>query len=229
VIRARYAAATLAALAVAVAIPSVATVKTVSRDGEATVYLSRDFSKPFDLAYAVTLRPALGNTSFATAGVMVLGMVGPASVYVGVYSGPTGKVAAFTTMTGAARTNAFKTLSSCLPSCTIELRGDAKNIQALVNDRVVGTWMRSALRLVRPYVQINAEATAIGDSVHASLTTVRATIDGEKLPAPTCAITTQGVEPTVDPNVIWFSGTRRADARVTYISLVDGRAMDRCP
>jgi hypothetical protein len=204
-----------------------------STDGEGTVYLTNDFAGDFDLLYDATLAPAPSNHSWSLVGVMLKAQTTPAWMEIGLSRGDpdAATLTAFTaasTSTGKRSWNPVK--AECAPSCEIELRGDKTTVDGFVNGRQVEEWSRVAFQMVKPYVQLNAEVNAVGDIISARLTLRHGTVSGAPLQPPTCAFTTQGVEAKLlSPTVLTFSGQLRTDARVTYVSLVDGTSEDHCP
>lgn len=213
---------------------SIGKVRARSTDGEATVYLTRDFSRAFDLKYSVWLKPAPRNRSWTDVSLLLIGRNAPAgSISVGLMRGyPNAETLSALTMASPPGTRPeFRSISvRCSRGCTIELRGDAANVQALVQGRPVGTWSRSELALVKPYVQINGEVSAKGDRIAAEVRPIRAVLSDRPLPRPKCAFTTQGVEPRTKRNgTIEFSGARHVGARITFVALPSGSGVTHCP
>jgi hypothetical protein len=226
------AAATAVAVVLGSATVTLAKVTSVSPYGEATVYISRDFSVDFDLAYAVTMKPFLTNASSTQAGVLILSSQGAQSVYIGVQGADLKHAVAraFTSTVDEAGKNEFKDLGACGPTCHIELKGDETTIHALVNGVEVNAWPRSKIGMIHPYVQINGEVPIVGDKIDARFTPEATLLAGVKLPPPSCAFTTQGVEPTLAPSgTFTMVGSFVSGGRVTYLAFADGRAMDTCP
>jgi hypothetical protein len=223
----------ISALAFVSPLDACAKVRTISTDGEATIYLMGDYSRDFDLAYNVVFDPAPANRSWSSLTLSLLGPLQPsASISVGLTRGypKAAAVRGFIASSRPRKPGAYKSFSvRCSLTCGIELRGDKTTVYALVNGRTVGTWDRKAFRVIRPYVQLNGEVNAIADRISARLYMVRALAGGKSL-KPTCAFTTQGVEPrAIGSSAVAFSGSRRQNARVTYISLMNGSTGDSCP
>lgn len=221
------------ALAFALPFDLLAKVRTVSSDGEATVYLMGDYSGDFDLAYNVTFDPEPSNHSWSTVTLMLIGPLQPSAwISVGLSRGyPTrASFKVFTASGGPRKSGTYKNSSvRCALSCRIELRADKTTIYALVNGRKIETWARNAFTIIKPYVQLNGEVHAIGDRISARLDLARAVSAEKPLPRPLCAFTTQGVEArAIAPSGIAFSGARRRNARVTYVSLIDQSTGDSC-
>ncbi len=213
---------------------SIAKVKAVSTDGEATVYLSKDFSGDFDLKYGVTLEPAPSNHAWTGVSLLLLDKQWPgSSVSVGLSRGypNAATLAGFTTSSRPRTQSKYKSFPlHCESACVVELRGDTRNVYASLNYRRIATWSRQTFPMIRPYIQINAEVSAVGDRIAARLRPIRIVLAEKSVPLPTCAFTTQGIEPkALGDSMIVFSGTRRVSSRATYISLLDGRAKDSCP
>jgi hypothetical protein len=119
---------------------------------------------------------------------------------------------------------------TCAKACLLTLAGDARHIDVAVNGRIATMVPRAALAVTRPYVQINGEVSAVGDSMSATLKPVRTTVDGKPIAAPTCAFTTQGIRASALPDGgLRFSGKRDPNAEVTFVSLIDGSTGDTCP
>jgi hypothetical protein len=209
-----------------------AKVTSVSPYGEATVYISRDFAADFDLAYAVTMTPIPTNTSYTLAGVMILSSQGRRSVEIGLRGADLkhARITAFTSTTDAAGRGEFESAGACGSTCHLELKGDATTIRAILNGVEIKTWPRSGIGMIHPYVQINGEVPIVGEKIDARFVPETTLLAGVVLPAPSCAFTTQGVEPTLarDGSFI-LAGSRVPGGRVTYLAFADGRAMDSCP
>lgn len=224
----------LLALAAVVAMPSigVAKVRAVSTDGEATVYRAGDFTREFDISYDVQFPPSQGNRSWTFVSLLLLGgRSGSGSISVGLSRGSS-RDATFPGFVYVARPNSspvYRRIEmQCSLHCAIELRGDSSNIYAVVRNRLVGTWRRTSLHLVKPYMQVNAEVTAIGDRISAHLTPLRSEIAGHPAPPPTCAFTTQGVRVHAAAGGLSFTGQRDPHAGATFISLQTGATGDTC-
>ena len=202
-------------------------------DGEGTAYLTDDFSGDFDLAYDAALAPAPSNRSWSLVGVMLKSRTSPAWMELGL-SRSDPDAAALTVFTAASTSSGKRSWNpvptACAPVCEIELRGDTTTLYAFVNGRKVDEWSRSSFPIAKPYVQLDAEVNAVGDTISAQLTLRRGLVSGAPLQSPTCAYTSQGVEAKLQsPTVLAFSGQFRTDAPVTYVSLIDGTSEDRCP
>lgn len=209
-----------------------AKVTSVSPYGEATVYISRDFSADFDLSYAVTMKPFPANASYTLAGVMLLSSQGNQSVEIGLQGADLKRAAvtAFTSTIDAAGKSEFKTLGACGSTCHLELKGDGTTIRALLDGVEIKAWPRSEIGMVHPYVQINGEVPVVGDKIDATFAPEATLLGSVVLPAPSCAFTTQGIEPTLAPDgTFTIVGSRMPNGRVTYLAFADGRAMDDCP
>jgi hypothetical protein len=224
-----------AGLACALAGPALAKVTSVSTDGEATVYLNTDFGQDFDLAYDVTFEPAPENKSWSTVSILLVGAKFPsASVSVGLSRGyPNATtLSAFTTSAHPNERQTYRAFPvQCMVRCRLELRAQRGDLYALVDGRELASWPRWGYPMANPAVQVNGEVGEVGDRLSASLVSARRRLAGVPTPAPTCAFTTQGIEPRAlgTPGSIAFAGSRRPDARVTYIALADGSASDSCP
>jgi hypothetical protein len=209
---------------------AVAAVKSVSPDGEATVYLSGTFSNDFDIAYRAVLQPRSDNKSWSTLSILLVGsrIPGPGAS-VGVVSLPPGHrpVRAFTYVAYPSAKGQYESLSAtCAAGCVIELRGDARNIRAYVDGKIVGSWSRSDLYLQHPSIQLNAEVHGSGDHIYASLIPVQTKIAERTLRSPTCAFTTRGIEPA-GRTTLTFRGTTN-DAGGSFINLLTGARMNKC-
>jgi hypothetical protein len=224
----------VAIFCIASSMQSAGKVRAVSTDGEATVYLLHDFSRAFDLKYSVWFKPSPRNRSWSDVSVLLIGRSPSAgSVSVGLMRGypNAGTLSALTMATRPGVRPAFKSIPvHCAHACAIELRGDARNVEALVQGRAVGVWMRADLALIKPYVQINGEVSATGDRIAAQMRPIHVVLSGRAIPHPKCAFTTQGVEPHRGRDgTIVFSGARRVNGRATFISLVNGKDVGHCP
>ncbi len=128
--------------------------------------------------------------------------------------------------------SAVSQFSGALPvNMRSALRGDNNWLYALVGGHRIGAWPRKTFSMVKPYAKINGEVSAVGDTISARLVPLRMLLNGRTLAKPTCAFTTQGVEPRSLGGDGWieFSGVRHKAARVTYISLLNGSSGDTCP
>ena len=226
------AAISIAVLLLGAVAPAAAKVKATSTDGEATVYLTADFTHDFDLAYRIDFAPKSTNKAWSVVSILLLNGVGNgASVSVGLSRGfpnPT-TLAAFTTANAPGEKADYRSVPvACARTCLVELRGTATAIAALVEGHSIGRWSRRRLQLDAAAVQVNAEVAELGDALHATMSPVR-TLAAGQLIDPSCAFTTQGIEPHLQTRgAISFEGVRRKIARVTYISLVDGSTGDSC-
>ena len=205
-------------------------VKPVSPDGEATIYLNGAFSSNFDLAYRAVLKPGSSNRSWTSLSILLVGrkIPGP-GVSVGLISDPPrrGVVSAFTyTIYGDLKDDYRSHSVSCRNECVLELRGDAFSIYAYLDGKRLATWSRSDLYLLRPSIQLNAEAHGLGDSLVASLTPLRSTAARQELRHPTCAFTTRGIEPRGN-TVLTFHGTTN-DAQATFLNLSTNTSHAKC-
>jgi hypothetical protein len=206
-------------------------VKAVSTDGEATVYLPGNFTGTFDVKYRATIAPFPRNGSWTMVGLLLIGTVNPGpSAYVGVTSpGRDARNVSFAMATEAGDKSSYvATQDACLKSCVIELRGDRKVIQALVNGRVAMTWTRATIPLDRPGVQLNAEVQQPSDRIEASLTPIRIVAASHVLGTPMCGFTTQGVVPAVHGERIMFAGSYAPGAQADFVALKTGRLGDHC-
>jgi len=206
-------------------------VKAVSTDGEATVYLAGDFSGAFDVAYNATLLEAPKNKGWSGVSLLLVGAVIPGpGISIGLSTGDPSerKVYAFTS---AVDTHGHQTYNStpvvCGAGCRIELRGTATSLEALLNNRVISRWSRTSMPLVKPSIQINAEVAKTGDRIHAVLTPVSIISGTHKLANPTCAFTTQGVDPS-GLGTLTFKGAFRPGSQVAFVSLKTGHRGDAC-
>jgi hypothetical protein len=212
---------------------AVAKVTALSTDGEATVYLTGDFSGDFDVAYDVAFEPAPANRSWTTVSIALLGRTPGASMAVGLSRGyPTPATLAGFTLANAAqqRMRYLPFTVTCTTTCLLELRSQQGMVYALIDGHRVGAWPRSAMPIAKPYLQINGEVSRIGDRILARLTPVHTLARGFALGAPTCAFTTQGIEPAAfgGRGALRFSGARDPSGRVTYLALYNGAPIARC-
>jgi hypothetical protein len=206
-------------------------VKSVSTDGEATVYLSEDFSGSFDLLYDVTYQPERRNHGWTVVSLLLLGSKQPsASIAVGLTRRPHSKLAGFTTQSRPNERFVYKQYDiHCQLTCLVQLRGDARNLYASIDGLTVATWPRSRFVMDRPYIQINAEVHDIGDSLHATLAPRRTALKAQMLASPTCAFTTQGIMIAgLSAGTLQFFGSRTPTAPVTYVSLLTGNTGRSC-
>jgi hypothetical protein len=196
-------------------------VKAFSTDGEATVYLAGNFTGAFDVKYRATIASFPRNGSWSMVGLLLIGMIPGPSAYVGVTSpGRDARNAAFAMATGTEGKSSYVTThEECSTSCVIELRGDHKVIQSLVNGHVAMTWMRAIVPLSNAGVQLNAEVSQPGDRIEASLTPIHTVAGGRVLGTPTCGFTTQGVVPTLTRPEITFAGGYRPGAAAAFVTL----------
>jgi hypothetical protein len=224
-----------AAISIACAAPAKAKVHAVSTDGEATVYVVNDFNRNFDLLYRVDFPQSRGNRGWTAVSVLLLGRTAAsASIGAGFSRTPVkngSRLEAFTDADAAGQAAVYRSVPvACAPTCTLELRGDARTVSAFVNHREIGSWLRSRMGMSKPYVQINAEVSEIGDRIVAGFTPMRTEVRGRRIPPPTCAFTTQGVRAWRTAGAaLKFFGRRDPSADAAYISLIDGSSGDRCP
>ncbi len=210
---------------------SAATVKAVSTDGEATVYVTGDLSRNFIVSYQAALQPSPGNRSWTTVGVMLLGRTesGP-SIEVGLARSASNALTGFTATQGLKSRASFKAfVVGCAPGCVLTVRADDKAYYAYIDAAQVGAWPRNQFAFVKPYIQLNAEAVKPGDSISAIFLPIRLVANGEVMPAPACAFTTRGIEPSRLPNgALQFTGTYHAGAPAAFVTLTTGQRGDRC-
>jgi hypothetical protein len=199
-----------------------------SSDGEATVYISGDFSQPFDLSYAATIDETPRNRSWSYVGILLLGDPLPSdSVEVGLFrvAGSRGRPSLFTSITMRGSSSGFKDEGLCAPNCVIELRGDRTNIEALANRRVIHRRKRTEFHMAKSYIQLNGEVALAADKISARLRPLKTTLDSHSLRSPTCAFTTQGIEVRQSgDHALTFEGTFRPASKVAYYSLADGKS-----
>lgn len=204
-----------------------AAVHAYSSDGEATVYLSGDFSQPFDLSYAATMDAAPRNRSWSYVGILLLGNPLPSdSVEVGLFrlAASRGRPSLFTSITTKGSSSGFRDEGTCAANCVLELRGDRTIIEALANGRVITRWKRTEFHMDKPYIQLNGEVARTADTISAHLRPLNTTLGSHSLKSPTCAFTTQGIDARQSPDhALTFEGTFRPASRVAYISLADGK------
>lgn len=224
----------LLALATVVIAPSagLAKVHALSTDGEATVYLTDNFSHDFDVSYDVYFPPPKSNRSWSFVSLLLLGRVSPSgSVGVGLSRGSPHETTlfGFTDATSAKGKPLYRSIDvRCESECNIELRGDLATIRASIDHQTVGRWSRRDLGLINPYIQINGEVSAVGDQILARLRPIRTQTGWRPLPNPTCAFTTQGVSAHAGGGVLTISGRRNPRAEATYVSLHTGATGDTC-
>lgn len=199
-----------------------------SSDGEATVYISGDFSQPFDLSYSATIDETPRNRSWSYVGILLLGDPLPSdSVEVGLFrvAGSRGRPSLFTSITSKGSSSGFKDEGQCAPKCVIGLRGDRTNIEALANGRVMRRWRRTGFHMAKSYIQLNGEVASEADRISAQLRPLKTILGGHSLISPTCAFTTQGIEVRQSRDrTLTFEGSFRPASKVAYFSLVDGKA-----
>jgi len=208
---------------------TIASVKAASSDGEATVYLAGSFSAEFDVAYRAVLKPGDHNKSWSTLSILLVGrqIPGPGASVGLVSDASHPRARPFTNVVYSNLKDDYKNYgASCTTGCVIRLRGTAARIYAYVDGKEMASWSRSDLYLQRPYVQLNAEVHAAGDSVDASLTPVRAVVAGHALPHPTCAFTTRGIEPAGLAAITFHGKTN--DAGGAFVNLYTGARGDKC-
>jgi hypothetical protein len=209
---------------------AIAKVQAVSTDGEATVYLVRNFAQDFDLWYDVRFPTSQGNRSWSFVSLLLMGRgTQSGSVSVGLSRAAGKPVVGFTDVTRPHATPAYRNVAvRCRAECTIELRGSRNAIVAFIDHRRAGTWLRKALALSKPYVQINGEVSAVGDRISARVVPIRTQIAGQPLPPPSCAFTTQGVRASRVNGELRFAGRRDPHEGATYVSLATGATGDTC-
>lgn len=222
-------------LAAMIAVPSIglAKVRAVSTDGEATVYLTHDFTRAFDVSYEVHFAPSAENRSSTFVSILLLERTsGSRSIGVGLSRGSPreNRLSGFVDVTRPKAAAAYRSVPvRCTMECYLELRGTPGAVTALIDHRAVGTWARKSLGLTNPYIQINGEVSAVGDKISAQLTPVLARIGNIQLPRPTCAFTTQGVHAEMSAaGQLAFKGKRDTHAGATYVSLLTGATGDTC-
>jgi len=162
------------------------------------------------------------NASWSVVNVSLLGGPPPSdAVAIGIFPSA-GRVHVFTSFTQRSKTIFRDTGVVCEPRCRIALRGSASGFTASAGGRVVGSWPRFALRMAAPAVQLNAETSAPGDRLQATLSRVRTTVRGRPLSPPACAFTTRGIEVRSMPGgALQYAGAYRDDARTAYFSLAE--------
>ena len=220
----------MSCLVLAAAAP-VAAVTSASTDGEATVYVTGDFSSGFDVAYNAVLHEAPQNKGWSGVSLLLVGTVIPGpGVSVGLSTGDPSerKIYAFTSVVDTHGHQTYKsTPVICNAGCRIELRGTATSLEALLNNRVISRWTRISMPLVNPSIQVNAEVAKPRDTILAVLAPVSMIARTKTLANPTCAFTTQGVEPS-GIGTLKFSGAFRPGARVAFVSLKTGHRGEKC-
>ena len=216
-------AAALAALSVVLAGRAATAAPTAfSTDGEATVYLRGDFRGDFELVYDAQMRVMPENASWSVLNVSLLGGPPPSdAVTIGIFP-VAGHVHVFTSFTQRSKTVFRDTGIVCEPRCRIALHGSASALVGSAAGRAVGSWPRFALRAPMPAVQLNAETSAPGDRLDATLSAVRTAAHGRALARPACAFTTRGIEVRFAPDgTLHYAGAYRDDARTAYFSLAE--------
>lgn len=224
------------ALCIAAATPR-HSVRSVSTDGEATIYLTADFSRGFNVAYNAVLPQSAGNRSTTFLSVMLVGRrFSGGSIAFGLTRGAPAQAlqifVATTTPHGAHHYATFP--AACLPACTLVLRGDRYGLYAFAvtaeATRKLGAWARADFDFTRPYVQLNGEVATPGDRMVATLVPMRLVADARDVPAPRCAFTTRGIIPRREPSgALDFRGTYRPQAPASFVDLRTGKSVDRCP
>jgi hypothetical protein len=223
------------ALAICVAVVSMShgalgAVKSVSTDGEATIYATGEFSKAFDVAYRAVLKPGSHNTSWSTLSILLIGsrIPGPgASVGVATDASHPGAVTPFTYVAYPnLQTDYEGYKADCRRGCVIELRGDSHSIYAEVDGKILAEWSRSDLYMMSPSIQLNAEAHGGGDVLYASLTPVRSDVAAHPLRQPTCAFSTRGIEPSGLKSFTFRGRTNSAGG--AFVNLSTGTRGDKC-
>jgi hypothetical protein len=210
--------------------------KAVATDGEATIYVTGDFSRGFSVAYNAVLQQEPTNRGTTFVGIMLLGRRPGGSLAFGLTRGVQSQsLQAFvSTATARGARHYESSPARCLPACTLVLRGDRYGLYAFVVTvdavRKLGAWARADYAFVRPYVQLNAEAAVPGDRIAAMLVPMRVVVDAHDLPPPRCAFTTRGIEPRRNAGrMLEFTGTYRPDAAAAFIDLRTGKRVERCP
>ena len=220
------------ALAALVLCAGLLAAKSASTDGEATIYIFGDFSKGFALSYAATMRPQPANrgVSFLSIDLLSTGMPFR-GVAVGLSLGDpkATSLKAFTTSTTAHGSDYTPFTVDCAPACTLQLRSDGQTIYAFAGTQKLGSWPRSKFGFVKPYVQINGEVVKPHDAITASLAPIQLVANGQTIPPPQCAFTTQGVFPLRQPDgTLTFTGTFTLGADVTYLDARTGARVNTC-
>jgi hypothetical protein len=211
--------------------------KSLSTDGEATIYLTGDFSTGFSVAYNAILPAALGNRSRTFVGIMLIGRTNPGPrIELGLTRGDPNAAAlqAFTSVNSRNGGHRFQSIPvRCTPACRLVLRGDKVRLRALIVTQnaiqEVGSWARSDFGFLRPYVQLNGEVSERGDTIAAVLVPMRVVAASQSLPAPTCGFTTRGIQPRrLAGGTLTFTGTYRDAAPTSFVDLRSGRLVGRC-
>ena len=210
--------------------PAKAAVKSASSDGEATVYITDKFTQNFDIAYRAVLKPGAKNKSWTTLSMLLIGsrLPGPGAT-VGLATGSPafrGPRPFIYVVYPDSTYSYHNSKTNCETGCTLELRGDGARIYAYVNGVDLASWSRSDLYLQRPYIQLNAEAHAAGDTLIASLSPIRTTVAGRSIKNPACAFTTRGIEPA-GLGTITFHGTTN-DAGGAFVNLATLHHGNKC-
>jgi hypothetical protein len=210
--------------------PAKAAIQSASTDGEATVYITNKFTRDFDIAYRAVLTPGAKNKSWTTLSMLLVGsrLPGPGAT-VGLATGDP-KIRhphPFVYVVYPGSMHSFHNFNTnCAAGCTIELRGDSRRIYACVDGVELASWSRSDLYLQQPYIQLNGEAHAAGDTLVASLSPIRTTVAGRSIKNPTCAFTTHGIEPR-GLDTITFRGMTN-DAGGAFLNLGTLNHGDKC-
>ncbi len=210
----------------------------VSNGAEATIYLRGDFSGGFNVAYGAVLRSTATNRSATFLDVMLTGRRDPGpSIELGLTRDARngfGALRVFTAVRTRSGTYRYAASAvSCVPSCTLILRGDPHDVTATIASdggiRRVGVWRRGDFDLRAPYVRLNGEVAKRGDAIDAALTPMRVVAAARELAAPACGFTVHGVTPRRLPGgTLTFTGTNRADAPASSVDLTRRRMASRC-
>ncbi|MBV8245172.1 MAG: hypothetical protein JOZ38_04550 [Candidatus Eremiobacteraeota bacterium] len=156
---------------------------------------------------------------------MLIGSENPGpAVAVGLTTGNKGgpELFAFSTVTKRDKLTETKNRGvDCSRGCTIELKGDTVQFDAIVDGHRVARWRRAEVSLTNPYIQINAEVGAPGDRVSATLSPRHLIANGNPVLAPSCAFTINGVEPSGSP-ILMFKGSFHS-APAEFVDLLTGR------
>ncbi|HEY0613516.1 MAG TPA: hypothetical protein VGC96_02700 [Candidatus Elarobacter sp.] len=227
---------TIALLLAAIVCPSApasAAAPAYATDGEATVYVQGAFEGPFDLIYDASIAPAPANRSWSLVGISLLGNPLPSdAVEIGLFRDPgvPGAASVYVSTTKAGEAPQVRNHGAlCASPCRLELRGDARTVEARAGGRAIASWPRASLHLESPYVQLNGEVAREGDTIDARLTPV-VTQAHDALPAPGCAFITRGIEVArTAAGALLYSGTYDRAGRAGYVSLRDGSVGESCP
>lgn len=200
-----------------------------SKDGEATVYIEGAFGKPFVVSFDAALRRQLGNRSWSTVAVSLLGGPPPSdSISIGLYPTENTVRAFFSVNRGASFT--FRDSGvACRRMCRLMLRGSANTVFALVNGREVARWPRFEFSMRHPSVQLNGEVDALGDRLDARLRPVELQVGGVVLAEPWCSFTTRGINVRkMNDGTLRYVGEHRVGAPSVFVSLTNGHVAETC-